>query len=262
MTVGELLVCCPEDQLGLAAQMMLWGNVRYLPVLNQGEVVGVISEGDILRGQVGDVVGRATERVEDAMHAPAVTATSTELIAAAVSRMLSRHLGCLPVVDQRELVGMLTMADLLPDEIENTSHTPPKPSPRRVRSLMRPSPAVAAPGTPLFDAAGLMARRGVHHLPVVKSDRTVTGILSDRDVRAALGDPRRLAQDEGARKRARTILVGDVMSKSVVTVREDEPMASAATHFVHGAFGALPVVDSDAKLVGILSYLDVLTDVQ
>jgi acetoin utilization protein AcuB len=172
--------------------------------------------------------------------------------------MLSHRFGCLPVQEHGEVVGILTVTDLLENTLESSLQTPAAGLPRPVRSIMRTAPAVAAPSTLLFDAAALMARRGVRHLPVVRSDRTVAGILSDRDVRAAIGDPRRLTDDESAMARAMALLVGDVMSKSVITVREDEPMTNATEHFVHEAFGALPVVSSEGKLVGIVSYLDVL----
>jgi CBS domain-containing protein len=123
---------------------------------------------------------------------------------------------------------------------------------------MRSAPAVVAADTLLFDAASLMASRGVRHLPVVKSDGRVVGIVSDRDVRAAVGDPRRLTEDEGAGERARTLKVSDVMETAMITLRENEPMTSATGHFAHERIGALPVVDADGKLVGIVSYLDVL----
>ena len=49
MTARGLAVARPEDDLGLAGQIMAWAGVRHLPVIRTGKVVGVISERDLLR---------------------------------------------------------------------------------------------------------------------------------------------------------------------------------------------------------------------
>jgi CBS domain-containing protein len=259
MTPGPVVVSHPDDDLGLAGQLMVWGNVRHLPVVRDDRVVGVISERDILRrqAQVG-TRAYAREPVASVMRAPAVTTTPDELVVTATATMLSHHFGCLPVIDRGVLAGILTTTDLLEGELASSLETPATGLPRPVRSIMRSAPAVATADTLLFDAAALMARRNVRHLPIIRPDRTVVGMLSDRDVLAALGDPRRLGEDEQALVRAKAMSVGDVMSKTVIAVGEEEPMTAATDHFIHEAVGALPVVDSDRKLVGILSYLDVL----
>jgi len=123
---------------------------------------------------------------------------------------------------------------------------------------MNPKPSVVTAEMPLFDAAALMTVKGVRHLPVVDEQRRVLGLLSDRDIRTAVGDPRRLLKDEAARDKALTLTVEDAMAKVVITAFESEPVTVATRHFVDERVGALPVVDADRKLVGILSYIDVL----
>jgi CBS domain-containing protein len=48
------------------------------------------------------------------------------------------------------------------------------------------------------------------------------------------------------------------MSREVITVSQDAPVTSAIDHLVHERVGALPVVDAVGRLVGVVSYLDVI----
>jgi len=114
MTTDNLLSAGAGDSLAAAAHRMSWTPCRHLPVVKDGAVVGVLSERDILAwiganhrlDGPGDVVGAA-------MAAPPAIATPDEDIGEAAARMLSRRVGCLPVVTNGRLVGMLTRTDLL-----------------------------------------------------------------------------------------------------------------------------------------------------
>ena len=165
-------------------------------------------------------------------------------------------------MDRGALVGMLTTADLLRNQLDAMVERPADRLPPTVRALMKPAPAVVTPDNELFDAAALMGSRRIRHLPVVDHERRVVGILSDRDVRAALGDPTRFLSDADARERARETLVEQVMHKNVVTVRADAPITAAIDRLTHEGVGALPVVADDGKLAGMLSYLDIIQALQ
>jgi CBS domain-containing protein len=110
----------PDDNLGLAIQMMLWSHVRHLPVVRDGEVVGVLSERDVLRRST-EVGARAArlEPVECAMTAPAITIAADKPLAEAAWLMSGRKLGCLPVMDGGRLCGMVTTTDLLRHQFED-----------------------------------------------------------------------------------------------------------------------------------------------
>jgi CBS domain-containing protein len=255
----EVATARPDDDLGLAAQVMAWAGARHLPVLRGREVVGVLSERDIIRrrAEVG-ALAAAREPVERAMHAPAIVIAPDASVVDAIALLLGRRVGCLPVVGPEGLEGILTAGDVLRGDLEAALVAPDTGLARPVRSVMRPAPVAAAADTSLLDAAALMSDRDVRHLPVVTEDGRVVGILSDRDVRAAVGDPRRLLEDPGALAKARALKVGQVMSRTVIAAHEDEPLATATAHFVQERIGALPVVNEQRRLVGILSYLDVL----
>ena len=258
MTSGTLATIRPGDDAALATQMMLWTNARHLPVVRDGEVIGVVSERDVLHHRQDGQRAGASLAIDEIMRSPAVVVDADAPLATAVSLMFTHKLGCLPVVERSALVGMLTTTDLLRHELDSALEGPAGTLPSAVRAVMKPAPAVVAPTSELFDAAALMGARGIRHLPVVDGAHRVVGIVSDRNVRAALGDPRRFLADPDARERARGMTVADVMSKPAITVLSDAPIDAAIERFVHDNVGALPVVADDGKLVGMLSYLDVI----
>ena len=108
----------------------------------------------------------------------------------------------------------------------------------------------------VMEAVELMAACRLRHLPVVDDEGHVVGILSDRDVRTALGDPveatLRWPRD------APGIRVSLAMTPDPIVIRDDAPLSVAVAHLLNRGIGALPVVDGEGRLTGILSYIDVL----
>jgi len=258
MMTTRLATVRPGDDLALAAQIMCWSNGRHLPVVERDQVVGVISERDILAHRRPGSTGGSDISVEEVMHRPAVTIDADSPLVSAISLMFSRKLGCLPVLAEGTLVGILTTTDLLRHELDAAIERRAGQMPGTVRMSMKPLPAVVTSTNELFDAAALMGARGIRHLPVVDDAKRVVGVLSDRDVRAALGDPRRFLNDPGARERFRQTSVADVMSNPAITVHADSPITAAVDQLLHDRVGVLPVVDDQGRILGILSYLDVI----
>jgi CBS domain-containing protein len=123
--------------------------------------------------------------------------------------------------------------------------------------LMTRAPTTAAADDHLLDAAARMAERNVRHLPIVDGDRHVVGILSDRDVRTAVGDSGRPLHPDDALVRVREMRVAHAMTRDVFVVRQDAPFADVVRVFTDQRVGAVPVVDEGDRLVGIISYVDV-----
>lgn len=114
MTGEELLTTTEQDTLAAAAHRMTWKKCRHLPVVRGREVVGVISDRDILAWAADGRRLDAPEAVVGAaMTSPAVVTSPDEEIGEVAARMISRRVGCMPVVVGRGLVGMVTRGDLL-----------------------------------------------------------------------------------------------------------------------------------------------------
>jgi CBS domain-containing protein len=112
-----------NDQLSLADELMRASRIRHLPVLDEdGELCGIVSQRDLFRGALatalgyGDVAQQkllATLAVKEAMTTDVVTATPDMPIARAARLMLDRKIGCLPVLEQGRLVGIVTESDFV-----------------------------------------------------------------------------------------------------------------------------------------------------
>jgi len=114
MSSKNLLTVLEGDTLAAAAHKMAWGTCRHLPVVREGEVIGMLSERDVLAwlGE-GHRLDGPSDLVRAAMVAPAVLAVPEEDVGEAAARMISRRIACLPVVAQGQLVGIITSSDLL-----------------------------------------------------------------------------------------------------------------------------------------------------
>jgi CBS domain-containing protein len=92
-----------------------------------------------------------------------------------------------------------------------------------------------------------MRLAGIRHLPVVDDRNHVIGILSNRDVARALGQ-----------RDVTGLVVGDVMSKHVVTVQADTSAALAAELMIEHKIGALPVIGDEEQIIGLVTETDFL----
>ncbi|RMG12903.1 MAG: CBS domain-containing protein [Deltaproteobacteria bacterium] len=248
MTIG------PNESLALASQMMAWGGIRHLPVVEDGKLVGILSERDILACE-----DRKHAHVSDVMSTPAHTASPDDTLVEAAGRMVAEGISALPIVEKGKLIGIVTSTDVLAATVtESLEPTPPPQEGITVGQVMTREPLVAHPDDLVLDAAAKMQMRGVRHLPVVDGSGKLIGMLSDRDIRTAIGHPFASMDPESARVRVQNLRVADVMTKDVLTAREDTKVTELASAFADLAVGAVPVVDAEEKVVGICSYVDLL----
>ena len=94
------------EPLGAAVERMRQRRIRHLVVMSGKKLAGVVSARDLGSPDRG-------ARVEDVMTAPAVSATSDMTVRKAANLLRGRSIGCLPVMEDGNLVGIVTTTDLL-----------------------------------------------------------------------------------------------------------------------------------------------------
>ena len=109
-----------NDTLQLARDIMTQQRIRHFPVLDGGKLVGIVSQRDLFHATLGSVMGEASERtflamieVKDVLREPPITISPDASIKEAASRMVENKIGCLPVVEEENLVGIVTETDIL-----------------------------------------------------------------------------------------------------------------------------------------------------
>jgi len=115
------------------------------------------------------------------------------------------------------------------------------------------------PETTIAEAAGLLARHRIRHLPVTASDGKLVGIVTDRDIRSAM--PSSVATGEEAEKERERVAqrqVKDIMTTKVVTVSPMNTLEDALLLMQQTKVGGFPVVDAHGLLLGIISIRDLM----
>lgn len=251
-----------QDTLSMARQVMLWHGIRHLVVTRAGRPVGVVSERDII-AHVADaeVPGELQTTVGEVMSSPVETVRPSATLADAAAVMASRTIGCLPVQEDGELVGIVTNTDLL----SNLAQVPVADvgeGALLASDIMSTKLFAVMPDGFLLDAVATMVLRGIRHLVVVDGLHRVVGMISDRDVRNAVGQPREALELESLPDELFNTKIRDVMTQEPRVLRQDTSLAAVVDALLADRYGALPVVGAEDRLVGIVSYVDVLHHVR
>lgn len=112
-----------NDSLNIADDIMSLGRIRHLPVLDEdGAVAGVLSQRDLFRGALARALGYGEHaqskllgilKVKEVMTNDPATIGPDEDLSTAAQILYDRKIGCLLVVENEELVGILTEGDFV-----------------------------------------------------------------------------------------------------------------------------------------------------
>lgn len=108
----DVITVHPEATVAEALELTRGHNIRHLPVMDARELKGIVSDRD-LRMAMGPDADLESVTVSDLMTAKAVTTPPETPVETAAQLLVEHRIGCLPVVEDGELVGILTESDLL-----------------------------------------------------------------------------------------------------------------------------------------------------
>ncbi|MDX1648583.1 MAG: CBS domain-containing protein [Myxococcota bacterium] len=118
----KLVTISASERLSTVEDIMTLGHVRHMPVVQGGRLVGVLSERDLLRASLSHLpIHRDDERraflhaveIAGVMSAPPIVIEPGATIEEAALIMAEKKIGCLPVLEDDRMVGMITETDVL-----------------------------------------------------------------------------------------------------------------------------------------------------
>ncbi len=118
---AEVTTLGRNDTLLLAKDIMNLGRIRHFPVVEDDELVGVVSQRDLYRASLGTVMqyGEKAQRaflesvaVKEIMVDP-ISIGPDATVGDAARLMMEHKIGCLPVLEDDRLVGIVTETDML-----------------------------------------------------------------------------------------------------------------------------------------------------
>ena len=154
-TAAEALALCREKR------------IRHLPVLEEGRLAGIVSDRDLRSaapalGDPGRAEALQNLQIFDVMTRAVVITHPDDPIEEAANRMREKRIGCLPVVEDGDLIGILTSSDVMEALVQLTGAH--ETGSRLVASIPD------RPGT-LAGAAGIFGLLGINIVSVVAGPR-------------------------------------------------------------------------------------------
>ncbi|GJL58533.1 MAG: CBS domain-containing protein [Nitrospirales bacterium] len=140
--------------------------------------------------------------VREVMSTGVLTAFPADSVRTVVIKMLSRHCGAIPVIDQQEnLIGLVALRDvILPlfpnfgDYIHDNVHSRdftemeegyPDALKKKVEDVMSRNPLTVSPSTPILEAASYMGVKNFRRIPVAENGK-LRGMVSIGDINRGL----------------------------------------------------------------------------
>ena len=231
-----------SDRITHALDVMEKHDLRRLLVTNDGKLSGTITMRQIAR-----VLGTRQRLGIPASSLHVATATTDAVIKVDTDMkiedavLLIQKTSVLVVMEGEDILGWVRPKDML-KAIRMTG----------LAADAMHTPLTATPSDRLIHVRRVMLDRDVGRLPVMENDKLV-GIVSDRDVAKSLRAFKELVPSNQQESRIKNLLVSDVMSRGVKSIRIDTPLEEARQKMLEEDLGGMPVLNQNNELVGMLT---------
>ena len=252
--MSEDLITVDKDQnLSDALKLLRKHNVSRLPVTNNKELVGIISERDIankLGSSKYESMPASRLHISSVMVKDVFTVPQTMQLGDVAGLMLEHGIGSVPVMDDDNMVGIVSKADFV------TLATGIAFDKITVKEIMSKDLTVVSPTERLVHARRVMIEAHVGRLPVVEDEKLV-GMITSKDLMRAFIDFRKKVPEKYQKSQIKEVLIEDIMSSNPSFVSKDMSIAEVSEIMIETGFNGLPVVEG-SDVVGIITQTDIL----
>ena len=254
----EVFLVDKDQNIQDALKLMKKHRVSRLPVVNTNqdhikELVGMVTEKDIALKLGSSKYGNLPPshfHVSTVMNPEPTTIASNKSIGNAAEMIIEHRIGGMPVVDDGEIVGMLTKTDF----VEICQGKPFNAT--KIVDRMNNDLATVSPYDRLVHARRCLIDKEIGRLPVVVDD-SLEGIVTAKDVAMAMISFRKIVPDKYKNARIRNLLVEDVMTQNVKTIDQVATLDEVSSLMLENRFSGIPVTD-DGELAGIITKTDLI----
>lgn len=240
----DVITAFPSDTLFAAVQRMSETEVSCLVVMDGPRVLGILTERDVLRAVAGPQADFRRIVVAQTMSSPVQSASPVLSILTAGRIMEARQIRRLPVLEGKQLVGIVTQTDITRGLITLIPL-------RSISDIMTREVATVAAGASVAEAACIMASKRISCIVVLQENDPV-GILTEKDV------IRRVVTAQKAPAETR---VADVMSSPITTVPSSYSVLGVSRKMDAMHLHRLVIMDA-GKLCGIVTQTDIMRAVR
>ncbi len=170
--------------IGTAAQLMIENNIGGIPVVEGGEIKGMLTKTDF----INTCNGRSFQeiKVRDRMTPDPITISPQDRLVHARRIIFDEDIGRLPVVEDNELEGIVTAKDIARSMISFRKVVPDKYKPARIRNLlvediMTQNVKTVQGDASIEEVSSVMVKNNFSGIPVVE-DGDLTGVITKTDL--------------------------------------------------------------------------------
>ncbi len=233
-----------SDTLSHAMNLMDKHDTRRLLVINGNELIGLITMRSIAR-KLG--TWKTSNLPASSLHVAAATTNLFTKVLPDTSiddaiALMDRKGGILVVTDNGNILGWVT-----PHEILKTAYAV-----KGYAAEIMKEPISVSPGDRVSHARRLILDNDIGRLPVIENS-DIVGIVTERDVAKAMMNFRALVPDNQQDERIRNLIVGDIMTRNVKSVRTNTPISEVISLMLDENIGGVPVLNLNDEMVGVIS---------
>ena len=256
---SKVVVVDKDQNLNDALKLMKKHKISRLPVINtnndhERELVGIITEKDIALRLGSSRYGNMPPshfHVSTVMTPDPITLNAAENLGKAAKIMIENKIGGIPIVDDGEIVGIVTKTDF----IKTCQGIPYDKT--YIKERMQTNVMSVNPGDRLVHARRILIDDDIGRLPVMSGDE-IEGILTAKDIADSMISFRKIVPDKYQAARIRNLLVEDIMTQNVRTINEEKTIADASTFMIDEDFSGVPVTNDTGEITGMITITDLM----
>ncbi|MCX8021988.1 MAG: CBS domain-containing protein [Syntrophorhabdaceae bacterium] len=109
----NVISCHPTEPLTVIINKFELFNITGMPVVEKGQLVGIICQSDILKKIKEEEVSLKELMVKDVMSRNVITTLPTESVVEVAKIMIEKQINRVPVVENNKVVGIVTRTDIV-----------------------------------------------------------------------------------------------------------------------------------------------------